>query len=202
MCSTFPGFEQAILARRTMVTALSLLSCVGKTYLHSHLYFVAPKYATPTEPFTRRGLPSCTLQRDNWFSIRADLDRLLDGTRSLLEELGLEVGEDVASPMDEEEAEASPSPLQRQDGDPLGEAPSVMLQQHTQVPAPLPQGQTLPRKLAPVLAACHRVGSVAGSHVVLSAAAGVQPPAFIGVGGAPGDAAGEDGAEDAMDVLG
>lgn len=63
------------------------------------------------------------------------MDRLLGATRSLLEDLGLEVDETSAEPMEEEGAEAPPSRLQQQ-ASPLNEAPSAP-QQDTQAPPPL-----------------------------------------------------------------
>lgn len=56
--------------------------------------------------------PPHAWQGDKGFEIQAKLNRLLGGTRSLLEELGLEVimDADAVNPMEEEDAaEASPS---------------------------------------------------------------------------------------------
>lgn len=155
----------------------------------------------PSHNATQRDSPP--FQRDNGFAIRGDVAKLLAGTRSLLQELGLEVDDhDAVEPMEEEEeGDAVPprSPFHRQEnGDLLDGAPSL-LQQASQAPSPFLRGQAPPEKLP------------SKSTVWRGGVGDAEPPAPTPVGAdtqppparaerAPAAAAEEFEAGDAMDV--
>lgn len=150
----------------------------------------------------KRGLTTA-LQRDNGFQLGADVDRLLDATRSLLDELGLEVDDHTTSePMNQEAAGAGapPSPLrQPEHREPVDVAvPSVLEQDVQAPPSPLPQqGHASPTKTVVAQVAAFRgrggSGSVARSRTPPPAGAEAQSPAPVRVEG-------EGVAVNAMDV--
>lgn len=174
---------------------------------------VSPSAQPTNRPLSRRtNATRSPLQRDNGLQLLADVDKLLDATRSLLEDLGLEVENDdddgnaAATPMDqdagaeeeEEEEERDPPspPRQLENRAPVNAVgpPSAVEPDAQTPPQLLPQDQASAEKAAsPATASGGDEETIARSHTPLplppvEADTSLAPPAGVEGPGADEDA--------------